>query len=378
MQRKRVALAIPYNREIISGIGRYLTTHKRWRIDWVDEWGHTIDPQQWQDWPGDGAIIQLLNMDVQKVANDGRRPVVNVSDRDASPGLPTIQSDNQAIGRMGAEHFLERGFRNLAYCGDMRADYAQRRWEGFEATARAASANVELLDSVQGDPLSLDPRREKLAKELSELGKPLGLMCSNDAQAHIAARTCMEAELLMPEQVAILGVDNDRYTCNLDLVPLSSVIPDRQQIGYLAAEMLEELMQGRKPAKLQQKIPPVGVAERGSSDILAVGDGDVVQALNTIRANIAAELSPCDLAERVGLSRRSLDRKFTAALNRTVAEEILVRRLQIARELLRETRLQMAEVAERTGFTSINHFGQCFRRRYGHSPSEYRKQFAES
>lgn len=377
MHRKRVALAIPYNREILRGIGQYLTTHERWRIDWVDNWAMSILPKQWRDWPGDGAIIQMLTPEVQANSSDGRRPVVNVSDG-ACEAIPTVQSDNKAIGALGAEHFLERGFRNLAFCGDMRADYAQLRWEGFAATGKKADAHVTLLDSIQADVLDMDPARKHLAEQLAELDKPVGVMCGNDIQAHIVARTCLEAEALVPEQVAILGVDNDELTCDLDCVPLSSVIPDRARIGYLAAEMLDKMMRGKTPRKTHIQVPPAGIAERRSTDILAVGDEDVVAALNTIRSNISGDLSPMDLARQVGLSRRSLDRKFMATIHRTVAEEILLRRLQLARELLRQTRLQMAEVAERTGFTSINHFGQCFRRRYGQSPSNYRKQFAES
>ena len=416
-----VALAIPYSRRIAAGVSRYLQTATRWRIDWVPNWASYLDPESWSWWEGDGLIAQFISPQPLEVIDRLPRPVVNVSDlgwerlfptrRRAAAGhgrrrralpvhevggplgpagtlrcLPTVHLDNVAVGRMGAEHFLQRGFRNLLFCGAQDALWSRQRWQGFRQAGRAglnsrtaarAGLTVRLHDLNQaGHEYPRDLTTHILGRSLAG-PYPLGVMADCDSTARLVARACLEQSIHVPEEVAILGVDNDELMCGLDFVPLSSVAPDLEQVGHLAAEMLVRLMDGAPPrirAGRAVLVQPAGVVTRRSTNVLAVDDPAVAAALRFIWDHAAEPITVEQTAESVRLSRRSLDRRFQAILNRSPAEELLFIRLERARQLLRDTNMLMHDVARVAGFTNVNHLGRCFRRQLKLTPTAYRQQ----
>lgn len=375
MSYRRVVLAIPYSREALIGISEYLRTHKRWRIDPASGLAETLDRYSWGNTTAEGVVIQALSRPVAQAAADLPVPVVSISDDGFDDLLPTICCDNVAIGHMGAEHLIERGFHELVFFGSLDRRYARLRWEGFREVANERGLQAQVIDASHLERVWPRQVRDKVGEKLMELPKPAGVMCDNDVSARFVARTCLEMGLSVPEEIAILGVDNDEVMCDLDLVPLSSIQPDMERIGYEAAALLDRMMAEGKMKIEPRLIPPKGVVTRQSTDVVAVEDTVVAQACRFIRDHAAENITVEQVAEVCALSRRSLDRRFKQAIDRSPADEILMVRLDKARDLLRDTSLHMPQVAELCGFTDLNHLGRCFRRRFDVSPTAYRRKY---
>jgi len=180
----------------------------------------------------------------------------------------------------------------------------------------------------------------------------------------------------VPEEVAVIGVDNEEIACKLSLPPLSSVIPDAFRIGYEAAAMLSLLMSGRKAPEHMMYIPPLGVATRQSTDVTAIPDPRVASAMSFIRENACRGISVDDVVEHVLVSRSVLQQLFRQILGNTIHDAITDLRIQRAKQLLTETDLSLTAIAERTGFAYDSYLSTVFHRETGRTPSAYRRDFA--
>ncbi len=379
MALKRVVLAIPYSQQALIGIGNYLASHRRWRVDWSLTYAWQLSSEKWANYPGDGIIIQAIQPEPLEVIAASGRPAVNISDSGWDAFLPTVCNNNLAIGQMGAEHLLERGYRHFVFCSDSDMKYTRERLAGFRRRLQSAGYRIATHTLQHKSDGSTQPDKYiQLGEFLKSQPKPLGLMCDNDSTAHVVARTCLEYQVHVPEEVAILGVDNDVARCNIDLVPLSSIVTDMQTVGYKAAGLLDRIMQGEDIDNTVIEVPPLKVQVRQSTDTLAIDDPLLAQALTILRDEVDRQIAPEELARRLDISRRTLDRRFKLHLGQTVADRIQWHRLERVKQLLRETTFPMAEIAERSGFTDINHLGHAFRREVGISPSDYRAQFQET
>lgn len=372
MAPRQVLLAIPHNRGILEGISRYLASHERWRLDLVPDWARRVPRAGWADWPGDGVIAQPLTRASLRALCSRPVPVVDVSDEAWGGPAPAVHADNRAIGALAAEHFLRRGFRHFLFCGDLRHPWAAGRWEGFAAALRDAGAGAALGDLGQ----IAGPHEPVVQRWLTAAPPPLAVLAACDAVARQIARTCVESGLRIPTDVAVLGVDNQSVDYDLDLVPLSSVDPNFVRIGYEAAATLAAWMAGRPPARPEVVVPPAGVVTRQSTDLLAVRDPLVRDALQHIRRRFHEPISVEGVADRVGLSRRTLDRRFEQALGQSPARVILRVRLEEARRLLRDGAITVARVALLAGFRDQRRLDECFRREFGTTPIAYRRQCA--
>ncbi|HEY1108871.1 MAG TPA: substrate-binding domain-containing protein, partial [Opitutaceae bacterium] len=206
------------------------------------------------------------------------------------------------------------------------------------------------------------------------LPKPVGIMAAYDIRGQQVLDACRSASLAVPSDVAVIGVDNDALLCDLASPPLTSVIPNAHRAGYEAAALLEKLMAGRKVPATAHLIPPLGVAARQSTDVLAVDDRDVARAVQFIREHACEGINVSDLLRTVPLSRRVLEQRFQKLLGRTPREEILHVRLARVRQLLGETDLPLYLIAERTGFEHVEYLSVVFKRETGQTPSEYRQE----
>ena len=274
----RVALIVEmsgtYGREILAGIARYQRSHQPWSV--------FLEERELRAPPPPCAIEAALGWnhlpvdDRQACTGLPRRriPSVDLNDLYEGLGLPRIWSDMRAIGRMGAEHLLERGFRNFAFCGFRDETWSAFRRDGFMATIAEAGRQCAVYESawLGRQAPAWDKDQEQIARWLRALPKPLGLMACNDLRGQQVLNACRLAGAIVPEEVAVVGVDNEVVLCELCDPPLSSVAPNAERIGYEAAEMLDKLMAGERVPVHEQLIQPLGVVTRQSTDVLRIDD----------------------------------------------------------------------------------------------------------
>jgi LacI family transcriptional regulator len=296
---------------------------------------------------------------------------VDVSAARLVPELPWVETDDAAIARLAAEHLLERGFRHFAFCGDARFNWSRWREGHFRARIEAAGHALHRHEAPAG---ARDPAAETVAlrRWLLELPKPVGILAAYDIRGQRVLDACRGAGLAIPDEVAVLGVDNDELLCELASPPLSSVMPNTLRTGYEAAALLDRMMRGEAVRPVAHLIPPVGVVARQSTDVLALEDRAVAQAVRFIREHACEGINVGDVLQGVTLSRRVLEQRFRRLLGRTPREEILQVRLARVKQLLTETDLTLYRVAERTGFEHVEYLSVVFKRETGRTPRQFR------
>ncbi|MCG8651110.1 MAG: substrate-binding domain-containing protein, partial [Pirellulales bacterium] len=218
-----------------------------------------------------------------------------------------------------------------------------------------------------------EKQQERIVQWLGSLPKPIGIMACNDFRGQHVLEACREAKISVPEDVAVIGVDDDQVICDFCQPPLTSVIPAAERIGYEAAALLDQLMRGQTPADPHRTIAPLGINSRQSTDILAIDDVDVVTALKIIRDRACISLSVEQLLREVPLARSSLERRFRKYVGRSPQAEIRQVQLKKARRLLRDTDLPLAQIAALTGFKHSEYFSVVFKRETGQTPGAYRQ-----
>jgi len=379
--RRAVALLIEtsnaYARGLLRGIIRYVREqHHPWSV-YLPEQGRGGTPPDWlARWRGDGIIARIENEVIGRAVTRTGLPVVDMSAARMVPDVAWVETDDKTIARLAVEHLLERGFRNLAYCGNPAFNWSNWRGEYFSRTVHEHGLECHVFQP----PDSKKPRardegsRRALAKWVRGLPKPVGVLACYDIQAQQLLEVCRDEMIPVPEVVAVLGVDNDELLCHLAVPPLSSVIPDTERTGYEAAEILDQLMSGKKVSTAAHRIEPLGIATRQSTDVLAVDDPDVASALRLIREHACDGWNVEDVLKQVPVSRRVLERRFLQILGRTPHKELLRLRLQRVRELLVETDLNLSVIAERSGFRHVEYLTVAFKHQTGVAPSRFREQ----
>jgi LacI family transcriptional regulator len=334
-------------------------------------------------WRGDGILSFIGDRDdlAQFILSSGL-PAVEISKVRNDIMLPRVEGDSEMIGRIAAQHFLERGFRNFAWAPFLNDVVNAERYRGFANRLDRAGFTCHILpaaDSRQGAPATHDwtARRKQLIRELQRLPKPLAVFGYNDCVAADIIDACDDAGLFVPEAVAVLGVDNDTILCECVRVPLSSVCHDLEGMAYKAAAMLDRMMAGRKPPTEVIRVRPTGLVTRRSTDILAIDNLQVARALRYIQDCYANPLLGVDdVVSATDLSRRPLEIAFRKELKRSLNEEIVRIRMDRVKEMLSTTRLTVAKIAPLTGFARPSHLFRTFRKFYGMSPKAYRKKHA--
>ncbi len=378
--KKRVALIIEsssvYGRELLSGIVRFRTTNLDWMV-FLEQRDLTAGPPSWlESWRGDGIISRATNRTLaQAVASTGV-PLVELTDRSVDLGFTYVWSNDGAIGQLAAEHLLERGFQQFAFCGFRSEAWSERREQAFgDAIASAGFKLQPAFHSVWygSEARSWEQEQTELAEWLRQMPRPIGIMACNDVRGQHIIEACARAELMVPEEVAVIGVDNDRLLCQLCDPPLSSVIPNAELIGYRAAELLARQMDNDVVGPRQHLIDPMGVATRQSTDTVAIDDADVAAALSFIRDRACLGISVDDVTAHVGTSRSTLERKLRKFVNRSPQEEIRNVQLRRVRELLTNTDLPTDRIAIVCGFVHPEYLHVVFRREMKMTPGEFRR-----
>jgi LacI family transcriptional regulator len=348
------------------------------RNRWAIEMGSGYDNAQGltSDWRPDGMLLSCYGGgDWQGLISRVNVPVVLIGG-DALPQYPRVLSDDHAIGRVAGDYFIQRTFRNYAYCGYDQA-WSHRRERGYREVLTAAGFEPKALRAAGGQMHVRNVSR-LLADWVRQLPKPVAVFCCHDRVARFVSNACAYAGIAVPDDVSILGVDNDPFECDLTTPPISSIMGSARRLGYQAAELLEKLISGAAPPKAPLLIAPAGVEERGSSDLYAIDDPDVLAALRYIRAHADSPMSVDAVAKGAIITRRMLERKFLKLLNRSPRMEILRAHIECAKDLLIHTNDSALQVALGSGFLSGSKFSEIFKRETGLTPSAFRKLYGAS
>jgi LacI family transcriptional regulator len=362
-----------YARSLLIGIGEYILSHGPWSVHYA-ELGPEERPPLWlSSWTGGGVILRGENQLVARAVDRLAVPIVDLTPSRLLPRAPWVKSDDAAIAWLGAQHFLERGFRHFAFCGDARFSWSNRRSDNFGLRVRGAGYTCE---NYAPGKISLDADAEvdAIGDWLARLPKPVAVFACYDNRGQQVLEGCRRRGLAVPEEVAVLGVDNDEVLCVLSPPPLSSVMLNPRRAGWEAAALLSLMMKGETVPPDPHLIPPLGIATRQSSDILAVADAKIANALRYIREHACDGIRVSDVLRHCPMARRALETRFRKLLGRTPRQEILRVQLNRVKELLVGTELPIWEIATRTGFEP-EYLSSVFKQEVGVAPSEFRKNF---
>lgn len=362
---------------MLKGIAQYARSHHPWAAFLDDEARAEVDPQWLRNKKWHGVISRHATPSfIEQCASLGL-PLVDLNDCPPTDGVPKIRPDNVAVGHLGAEHFIERGYRHFGFSGFADLSWSGERRDGFVEALRLAGHNCDVHDvQYPGDltPFWDAKQSTTLSNWLRHLPKPVAVMACNDMRALQVAGAAQAAGLLVPEEVAVLGANNDTTRCELAYPPLSSVATNSFQSGYLAAEQLAHMMERKTLEHLDRRVEPLGVVTRQSTDILAMGDKNVAAAISFIREHACHGISVDDVLRQAFASRSQLEKKFRRFIGRSPQAEI--RRVQVEkiRQLLFETNFPLKKIADLAGFEHVEYMCVVFKRLTGASPGEYRKR----
>ncbi len=364
-----------YGRRLLQGIARYLRLHRSWSFFLEQREVDGMPPTWLRTWRGDGLISRWSIPAVTSMLEEFPGAVVDVSDRGPPHGLPRINSDDEMIGRLGARQLLDLRLGSFAYCGFADELWSRRRRDAFVAELAGAGYPCQVYESIwreAGVHLRED-EQVRIGQWLNSLSRPVGVMASNDVRSIEIVNACRHRGLRVPEDVAVVGVDDDEILCQICNPTLSSIVPNIEMIGYEAAALLDTLMQGGKADFQERFIPPLGVSSRLSTDVFSVDDQEFAAAVRLIRENACHGIVVPDLLDRVPMSRSTLERRFRDYLGRSPRAEIRGVQINQAKRLLAETDHPIRRIAELVGFDHTEYFHVVFKREAGLTPGQYRR-----
>jgi LacI family transcriptional regulator len=299
-------------------------------------------------------------------------PVVSFIKTYAEKGIGHVSVDATALARLAIEHFLERGFHHFAFCELDQTSHHRSNRMAEQLGARGLSCHVFRVEYKRRNDWIYGRDRRRLEGWIRRLPKPVGILAHNDVRGRHVADACRRLGLNVPEEVAVLGVDNELPHCEMCNPQLSSIITDAGRAGFEAASLLARMMDGDARGPMQVSVPPLGIVTRQSTDVTATSDQRVAKAARYIREHACNGIDVGDVLRHIVISRTALDNRFIACLGRTPHEEILRVRLKRAQELLAKTDFSIEAIAGRTGFRHGQYLGAVFRREFGQTPGEYR------
>jgi len=372
-RRPRVALLVEssnaYGRGLLRGVASYVRAHGGWSIQ-LPEMGRGGPVPDWlEHWRGDGILARIENEAIAEAVRAKGVPAIDLSAARLLEGLPWVEVDEAAVARMAVDHLRGRGFEHLAFVGDQRFPWSALRGGAFEREARGRARSVATYHAPPGED-----RVTNLAEWLSGQPRPLGVFACFDQMGRELLDACRAASLLVPEEVAVLGVDDEELLCELCDPPMSSIVLNAHGTGLLAAELLARRMEGEEVPAEGRFVAPLGLVQRRSTDVLAIEDPVLARALNFIHHHACNGVRVEDVLRAVTVSRRVLESRFKERLGRSPHQEILRARVERIRTLLLETDLTIAEIARRTGFQHVEYLTVAFKRALGCTPTAYRER----
>ncbi len=358
-------------RHLLRGVLAYARSHTRWIIH-VEM---ALESRKGPDWERDTATIYAAPVRplLETILARGHM-VVNCLAHHQDLNLPTVRSDDHAIGRMGADYFIQRGFEHFLFeAGPDRSFAPKLRWDGFVERLAESNLTATWHDRDRTGDRFTD-RLGDLCEAIKAMPRPLAAFFSHDALARVTGDYLSAAGVYVPEHVSMMGVDNDELQCEISRPPLSSIAIPYEEIGRQAARMLHRLLDGQPASNLPILIKPAGVIERESTDVVASDSPQLAEALKFIRQHACDPCGVDQVLDHVLVSRRWLETQFRKRFARSPHDEITRVRMDRAKILLRDRNLPLKVVAERVGYGHLQNFVSIFRRTTGQTPAVFRRQ----
>lgn len=378
---KRVALLLEsdeaFDRGIARGIGDYIRNHTGWIIlmDPMME----VSMEGIQHWNPDGIITSIHLPAIKEVSKLKDIPTVGFGsyseERDGHLDFPIVTSDQHAIGRMAAQHFMSNGIRQFAFCGgNEKAPWCAQRREGFVDELSRKGFSCKIYEPSFKKAVNMPDAVRSLSKWLASLEKPCGVFVFFDGWARWLLDACVIEHINVPQEISVLGVDNDRWLCELSQPMLSSVDVNVRKAGYTAAEQLDRLMRKEPVKPPVSRIAPAQIIVRDSSNFMNFDDPEVAFALRYIREHACDPISTADVLKVTGMSNSTAYRKFMKSLGHSIHSEIQSVQMERIKKLLTSTNMSIGDVSKAAGFENVRYLTQVFREETGLTPTEYRRK----
>jgi len=362
-----------YTREILAGVRQYLAKYGPWSA-FVELRSLESEPPDWlHKWHGDGILTRTFTAKMAKLVAETGLPAIELRSPNLCPNLPWVGMNNGRIGQMVAEHFINRGYINFAtYTLDVEP-FFQERVRNFVTELNNRGYKCEALPFERnGNESDWEKSQSRLCEWLNELPKPVGVFAATDQLGVRVLDACQRMGIAVPEDVAVVGTENEETLCTFATPTLTSVQFDGKQVGYKAANLLDTLMSGKSVAR-ETLIESPGIAGRASTNDLVINDGLVRTAVRIIREQALSGLSVREVCQKLNVSRSTLERRMKQSLKRTPKEELLRVRFKEVERLLRETDFTMETISELAGFTHSHYLQTAFKERHGVTPGQYRQ-----
>ena len=365
-----------WGRNVLRGVASYAEKFGPWNL-LVES--HERAPS-WalpDAWSADGVIARIATPLLLQQLRDRGVPTVDVGDLFVGiDGIDSVLTDADAWARLALDHFRAKGFANFAHYAPPSRDYSKHRSAAFAATVENAGlACSQYRPGYRvGRQISREEHRRRVRRWLRRLPLPVAVLAIDAQRGKDLAELASREGFAIPDQIAILAGDSDELSCEICSPPLSSIDVASRRIGYEAAARLADRLAGGAPADDSVMVAPDGVQSRQSTDVLAIDDPTVVQALRYMQTHACSGITVDDVLGEVPVARRQLERQFKKCLGRLPAEELRRIRLERGRQLLADTEMSMEEVAEASGYAGSTQFGAAFRNEHGLTPLAYRRR----
>jgi LacI family transcriptional regulator len=365
-----------YGRGLVEGIWQYVQKHDPWLLDM-----HPSEPDESthmpRGWQGDGIIAAIHTPEVGVAIRRHRVPVVNVSGtRLPKVNFPRVTSDAMEVMRMAVHDLRDRGFKTVAFCGEPDRHFIDFWKDAYHAVMKEDGSVPVVYAPIDGVSSQSDlwVQQKDRQRWLEDLPKPVGVIGWATGICRYLAMASTESGIHVPEDVAILSLETEDLLGKVVHPPISGVDIPVERIGYEAARQLDLLLQGRPLEKKEIFLPPLGVTTRQSSDVFAVNDPGLQEALRFIREQACTGIDVTDVLQAVPMARRTLERRFQTLLGHSPAEEIRRTKIEKVRQMLTTTNVPIPDIAARCGFNYVEHLIPIFKRYYGWTPSVYRRR----
>ena len=367
------------SRQMIQGTAAYVRqtgSLELYHISCDDDPLHQI--KNIDDWTGDGMIVCLDNPRAACFTID-RMPIVGIGGgaehHRYKTKIPFFSTDNREIGHQGAEHLINCGFKNFAFCGYPGTYWSKLRAEAFKKRINEAGHQVQMYSGLSPNSVSHRDITIDLCRWIISLKKPCALMACNDARARHVVNACNSLGLHIPDNIAVLGVDNDELICDMASTPISSIEQGAWQIGYEAIATIDRMLSGQEAKNGEILIGPSRLIERHSTEIVSFEDEYLTHAVSFIAQHACDPIDVNDVLRVIPLSRSTLEKRFQEVLGRSIHSEILRVKIKKTKRLLEDSKLLIKNIATRSGFSTAEYMSTVFRKHTGLTPLEYRRQF---
>ncbi len=373
---KRIVLLVEtsreFGRQLIMGIARYSRFHGPWSF-YKEQIGLKSSIPHLTSWKPDGIIMR--DSLIKNELIDLKIPTILVQHDSAfSDRLPVVITDSKSIAKMASDHFIERGFKNFAFCGFDHYEWSNNRKHYFCHHNAEAGFETHIYHSPRKKKIiDWEIEQRHVCDWLKTVPKPVGLLACNDDRGQHILEVCKRLGFRVPEDVAVIGVDNDPMICDIGDPPLTSIALNVESAGYEAAKLLDQMINHQKIKGQQINVSPTHIVQRQSTDLLAVDDPEVAVAIRFIKENAKNKILVKDVVKTTRISRRALEQRFRKTVHRSIYDEIRQVRVEWISKLLIETDLPISHISSLFNFTDVEHISRYFKKEKGIGLREFRK-----